>query len=69
MADADIEPSPTGPFGEGASERPAEDAPPTSHSRDTAQHFSRWRQAEPEDTAQEGTAEHVPMIDRPRSQR
>jgi hypothetical protein len=69
MADAEIEASPTGPFGEGAPERPPEGTPPTSSSRDTAQHFSRWRQDEPKDTAQEGTAEHVPMIDRPRSGR
>lgn len=65
MADADTEASPTGPFGEGAPERRPEDTPPTSSSRDTAQYFSRWRQDGPEETAQGGTAEHVPMIDRP----
>jgi hypothetical protein len=69
MADADIEASPTGAFGEGAPERPAEDTPPTSYSRDTEQHFSRWQQGEPKETAREGTAEHVPMIDRPRPDR
>ena len=69
MADADIEVSPTGPFGEGGPERPAEDTPSASYSRDTAQHFFRRRQGEPKDTAREGTADHVPMIDRPRAQR
>ena len=66
MADADNEAAPTGPFGEGAPERPAEATPPASYARDTEQHFSRWREGEPKDTAREGTAEHVPMIDRPR---
>jgi hypothetical protein len=66
MADPDIEASPTGRFGEGASEPRAEDTPPSSYSRDTAQDFSRWRQGEPQDTPREGTAEHAPLIDRPR---
>jgi len=69
MADADTKAAPTGSFGEGAPERPAEDTPPGSYSRDTEQHFSRWPQGAPQDTGQEGTAEHVAMIDRPRSQR
>jgi hypothetical protein len=69
MADADIEPAPTGPFGEGASERPAEDVPDASYPRDTEQHFSRWRQGESEEAAREGTAEHPPKIDRPRPAR
>jgi len=69
MADADIEVAPTGPFGEGAPERAAEETPPTTGSRDTEQHFSRWRRREPEGAAEEGTAEHVPMIDRPRPAR
>jgi hypothetical protein len=64
MADAEIEAAPTGPFGEGAAEQAAADAPPASYSRDTEQHFSRQRQGDPEGTADEGTAEHVPMIDR-----
>jgi hypothetical protein len=69
MADADIEAAPTGAFGEGAPEQAAEDTPPSSYSRDTEQHFSRWRQGEPDDAGQEGTAEHAPMIDRPRPER
>jgi hypothetical protein len=69
MADADIEPAPTGPFGEGAPERLPEDTPSGSYSRDSAQHFSRWRAREAEDVAREGTAEHVPLIDRPRPAR
>ena len=69
MADAEIEASPTGPFGEGAPEQAADEAAPTPYARDTAQHFSRWRQGEPSDTAEEGTAEHVPMIDRPSPER
>jgi hypothetical protein len=69
MAEPDIQPAPTGAFGEGAPERAAEETPPSSGSRETGQHFSRWRRREPEEAAGEGTAEHVPMIDRPRPAR
>ena len=69
MADAEIEPSPTGPLGEGAAEQSAADAAPASYSRDTEQHFSRRRPAGAEAAADEGTAEHVPMIDRPAPER
>jgi hypothetical protein len=69
MADVDTQASPTGPFGEGAPERPPGDTAAGSYSRDTAQHFSRWRRGEPQDTAREGSAEHAPMIDRPRPER
>jgi hypothetical protein len=69
MADAETEASPTGPFGDGAPERPAEDTPAGSYSRDTEQHFFRSPQGESNDTEQEGSAEHVAMIDRPRSRR
>jgi hypothetical protein len=69
MADAEIEAAPTGPFGEGAAERTAADAPPPSYSRDTEQHFFRQRRADTEAAAGEGTAEHAPMIDRPAPER
>jgi len=69
MTSADIEPAPTGPFGEGAPERPAEETPPTASSRETEQHFSPWRQEEPSEAEGDGTAEHAPMIDRPRPER
>jgi hypothetical protein len=69
MAEADIEPAPTGAFGEGAAERPAQEVAETPARRDTSQHFSRWRRREPEDAAREGTAHHVPMIDRPKPAR
>jgi hypothetical protein len=65
MEDSDIEASPTGAFGEDAPEQPAGQVPPPSYSRETEQHFSRWRQDEPDDPAREGTAEHAPRIDRP----
>jgi hypothetical protein len=68
MADAEIEAAPTGPFGEGAAERTAAEAPSPSYSRDTEQHFFRQRRADTE-AADEGTAEHAPMIDRPAPER
>jgi hypothetical protein len=67
MTDADQEPAPTGAFGEGAGEQPAEETQPVSYARDTTQDVSRSLQGEPKDRAQEGTAEHAPMIDRPRA--
>jgi hypothetical protein len=76
MAQGDIEPAPTGPFGErgpetgpfgeGGRERVAEDTAQASYPRETTQHFSRWRQGEPQEAVQEGTAQRVPRIDRPR---
>jgi hypothetical protein len=69
MADEDRKADPTGRFGEGAADQPAEDAPAASYSRDTTQHFSPWRRAEAEDVKEEGTATRVPLIDRPRSAR
>jgi hypothetical protein len=62
MTDADQAPAPTGAFGEGA----AEETKPALYARETSQDVSRSLQEEPKDKAQEGTAEHAPMIDRPR---
>jgi hypothetical protein len=69
VAESDIEPAPTGAFGEGAPERPVGETAPSTGSRDTEQHFSRWRRGGPRDSGREGTAEHVHMIDRPRQAR
>ena len=60
MADTDA--APTGAFGEGAPERPRDEGPPAAGSRESAQDFSR--QAEAQEATTEGTAEHVPVIDR-----
>jgi hypothetical protein len=67
MTDADQAPAPTGAFGEGAGEQPAEETKAASYARETSQDVSRSLQEEPKDKAQEGTAEHAPMIDRPRA--
>ncbi len=65
MPDAGKEPSPTGPFGEGAGERSAgEEAAADPSSRRTAQHFFRRRKGEREATGTDGTAERAPRIDR-----
>jgi hypothetical protein len=69
MADEERKADPTGGFGEGAADRPAEDASAAPYSRDTTQHFSPWRRAEAENVKEEGTATRVPLIDRPRSAR
>ena len=64
MAETNMEASPTGAFGEGASERPAEHAPAPSYKRDTAQHVSRSPQSETDDAEGGGTSVHAPMIKR-----
>jgi hypothetical protein len=65
MADAGMEPSPTGPFGEAAGERSAgEKAAADPASRNTAQHFFGRRKGEGEATGTEGSAERAPRIER-----
>jgi hypothetical protein len=65
MTDIDGRAHPTGVFGEGAPDQPDGDAAPT-YRADSEQHFSRWAPGGAEGAADEGTAEHAPLIDRPR---
>ena len=66
MTDAHRKADPTGYFGEGAPDQ-ADSGMPLSYRGDTEQHFSRWAPGSAEGGADEGTAEHAPLIERPRA--
>ncbi|HSK26087.1 MAG TPA: hypothetical protein VK894_04175 [Jiangellales bacterium] len=60
------EPDPTGAFGEGAPEGLSDQALPSLEDRRTEQSFSRWPLEEYAESGGQDTAEHAPLIDRPR---